>query len=334
MWSCQILLRFLAARDSPFVPHSVDLREPLLSVDDVEWRRVVPLRRPLKTTSLGALKTMLTIESDKFESTPELSGATGRHLANEFRQWEDSQKVAQQRAHEDTCSRKNGNSSCGDQRKEEDSESPKVTKEIGFWDVVNYSCSTPTPSTVTPSSGSELSDAERESFISCILNALTQCGYAPVWRKIIANPILMAFILGFLLNATRVPEPKVVGSVLSSFGTAFSPLLFFLLGMTLDFTALFYDAKLRHLVVKGLILRTFVTGVAAALCWIGMDAMGVDEGPRFVTAICLIAPVANVSFFFLSEFGYDKEAAALLNTSSNITSFILIFVFMKLMGTR
>lgn len=144
-------------------------------------------------------------------------------------------------------------------------------------------------------------------------------------KAMIANPILVACMIGLGLNLLRVPPIPGVSQVLDMTGAAALPLGLIVAGAGLSFA----EVKRRRVTIAGITLVKL--GLMPPLMWLIAWAMGGDQMAQGIALICGSAPGSAASYILARQMGGDAPlmagVVALTTVVSAITIPILLAVF-------
>jgi len=144
-------------------------------------------------------------------------------------------------------------------------------------------------------------------------------------KAMIANPILVACMIGLGLNLLRVPPIPGVSQVLDMTGAAALPLGLIVAGAGLSFA----EVKRRRVTIAGITLVKL--GLMPPLMWLIAWALGGDQMAQGIALICGSAPGSAASYILARQMGGDAPlmagVVALTTVVSAITIPILLAVF-------
>ncbi len=144
-------------------------------------------------------------------------------------------------------------------------------------------------------------------------------------KAMIANPILVACMIGLGLNLLRVPPIPGVSQVLDMTGAAALPLGLIVAGAGLSFA----EVKRRRVTIAGITLVKL--GLMPPLMWLIAWAMGGDQMAQGIALICGSAPGSAASYILARQMGGDAPlmagVVALTTVVNAITIPILLAVF-------
>ena len=150
------------------------------------------------------------------------------------------------------------------------------------------------------------------------------------WGEAVApalkNPIIIACLLGAVLNVTRLGLPPIIGPILKIIGHAALPLGLMAVGAGLDFTAV---RKARNAVIGTAVLKLAVTpGVTYAAC----QVFGVT-GPAAAVAVMFMAlPVSAASYVMSRQLGGDGSLIAGIVTATTLGAAVTLPLAVVLAG--
>ena len=142
------------------------------------------------------------------------------------------------------------------------------------------------------------------------------------------NPLIVASVLGILVNLSGVRLPECLASPVSQMGAAASPVALLLLGAQFEFQDV--RQHRRNLAICTVFRLLVYPAVALTLA-----ALAGLRGPEFAVLISMFAtPTAVASFSMAAQMGGDPELAASAVTVatllSAVTMFLWIFLFKSL----
>jgi len=136
------------------------------------------------------------------------------------------------------------------------------------------------------------------------------------WGKALAaslkNPIIIACLLGVVLNFTGLGLPPVIGPMLDIIGRAALPMGLMAVGAGLDFAAV---RERRDVIVRAAVLKLAVMpGLTYAACW----AYGVTGVTQTVAVMFAALPVAAGSYVMTRQMGGDGTLMAGIVTATTL----------------
>ena len=151
-----------------------------------------------------------------------------------------------------------------------------------------------------------------------------QAGLSPltVTRAILTNPILVACIVGLILNVTGAPPVPGITELLALLGGASLPLGLIVAGAGLSFAAV----ARRRWTVAGV---TFVKLILMPpLMWGLCRLLGGDETAQAIALLCGAAPGAAASYLLARQMGGDAPLMAGIVASTTVGSAVTIPVLL------
>ncbi len=137
-------------------------------------------------------------------------------------------------------------------------------------------------------------------------------------KAMLANPILMACLLGLTLNAARVPPIPGVSETLQLMGSAALPLGLIVAGAGLSFA----EVARRKWTIAGV---TFVKlGIMPPLMWGLCVLFGGDELAQGLALLCGAAPGAAAAYMLARQMGGDAPLMAGIIAATTVGSAIMI----------
>jgi predicted permease len=137
-------------------------------------------------------------------------------------------------------------------------------------------------------------------------------------------PILIAQSGGLLLKVCGVTCPGVVSAQLDYFGSAFTPMLFVLLGISMELGQLRHP-EIRRKVVRAVRLRLFLSTLLSLALAAALHSIGQGDTAK-VWALGFFSPVTVLAVLHATELGYDASLTALAQTATCIASFPLMWL--------
>lgn len=141
-----------------------------------------------------------------------------------------------------------------------------------------------------------------------------------VWRFGISNPLILACLVGFLLNVSAIPIPVMLGRALEALGQIALPLALIGLGAGLRLQDL--KGRLRFSILASLLN----VAVSPLLGYAVGSALGLDTQSLQVAVIFLACPTAIFSYVLADMLGNDAVTArniVILSTLFSIVSLSL-----------
>ena len=143
-------------------------------------------------------------------------------------------------------------------------------------------------------------------------------------KSMIANPILVACLIGLALNLLRVPAIPGLSETLSLVGAAALPLGLIVAGAGLSFA----EVKRRRLVIAGVSLVKL--GVMPPLMWFIAWALGGDSLAQGIALICGAAPGSAASYVLARQMGGDAPLIAGVIALTTVGSAVVIPILLGL----
>ena len=140
------------------------------------------------------------------------------------------------------------------------------------------------------------------------------------------NPIIIACLLGAVLNVTRLGLPPIIGPILEIIGHAALPLGLMAVGAGLDFTAV---REARNAVIGTAALKLAVT---PAVTYAACQVFGVT-GPAAAVAVMFMAlPVSAASYVMSRQLGGDGSLMAGIVTATTLGAAVTLPLVLVLAG--
>ena len=138
--------------------------------------------------------------------------------------------------------------------------------------------------------------------------AAVRVGWAAVLRAIATNPLILACVLGVLLNLSGIGLPAIPGRMVAALGQASLPLGLLLVGAGLDLRSLHRRPQLMAVAsaAKLMLLPAIVYGLALLLHLEGTGAM--------VAVIFAALPTAPSAYILAEQMGGDAPLMAAILT--------------------
>ena len=149
-------------------------------------------------------------------------------------------------------------------------------------------------------------------------------GWGEAMAPALKNPIIIACLLGAVLNVTRLGLPPIIGPILEIIGHAALPLGLMAVGAGLDFGAVH---ERRATITRAVALKLAVMpGLTFAACW----AYGVSGVPQTVAVMFAALPVASSSYVMTRQLGGDGPLMAGIITATTIAAGVTLPVVLLL----
>lgn len=137
-------------------------------------------------------------------------------------------------------------------------------------------------------------------------------------RAMLANPVLMACLIGLALNFARVPSIPGVSETLELLGSAALPLGLIVAGAGLSFA----EVARRKWTIAGV---SFVKlGIMPFLMWGLCRAFGGDELAQGLALLCGAAPGAAAAYMLARQMGGDAPLMAGIIAATTVGSAVMI----------
>lgn len=147
---------------------------------------------------------------------------------------------------------------------------------------------------------------------------------AGVARSLATNPLIVAAVLGILLNASGLHLPPIIEPMLEILGRAALPIGLIAVGAALDFHAARANARI---IAQNVATRLLVTpAIAAVLLW----AFGVEGLTAAVALLFLASPTATSSYILARQLGGDAKLMAGILTAQTGAAMITLPVVLTL----
>lgn len=131
-------------------------------------------------------------------------------------------------------------------------------------------------------------------------------GYARTAKKVFLHPVILALILGILLNISGTRLPGIFQTPLQGIGSSTSPVALFSIGLFMA------GVKTNIKETKtAMLLSIFRLAPYAILLFLLAPLFGITGTALAVSLLLSMMPVAVLSFVSSVEYGLDSEAAAL-----------------------
>ena len=159
--------------------------------------------------------------------------------------------------------------------------------------------------------------------LTCVMTLLTQCepkekSKAHVGRRLITNPLIIACVVGILLNISGIASPPILGSASTILSRAALPLGLLAVGSALTIFGLRDGAAVA--VVTSLLKLI----VLPLLTWVCTRALQIEGVPAFVAVLFNGLPTAASSYILAKQLGGDAALMASLITWQTILSLITL----------
>lgn len=133
-------------------------------------------------------------------------------------------------------------------------------------------------------------------------------------REVARNPLVLACLVGFGLNALDISLPSVIVPLLDILGRAALPIALMAVGAGLDFPDLLAN---RWVASKASALKLIAL---PAMAWALADAFGVEGQAFQVSVLYATMPVSASSFILAREMGGDAPMVAGIITASTLAA--------------
>jgi predicted permease len=143
-------------------------------------------------------------------------------------------------------------------------------------------------------------------------------------KSMIANPILLACLIGLGLNLLRVPLIPGLSDAMDLLGAAALPLGLIVAGAGLSFA----EVRRRQGTIAAVTLVKL--GVMPPLMWLIAWALGGDSLTQGVALICGAAPGSAASYMLARQMGGDAPLIAGIIASTTVGSAVVIPVLLAL----
>ncbi|HEY9081533.1 AEC family transporter [Magnetovibrio sp.] len=143
-------------------------------------------------------------------------------------------------------------------------------------------------------------------------------------REVVRNPLVVACLIGFGLNALDIGLPPVIAPLLDILGRAALPIALMAVGAGLDFPDLLAN---RWLAGKATVLKLLVL---PALAWGLATAFGLDGQAFQVVMLYATLPMSASSYVLAREMGGDAPLAAGMITASTVAAMITMTLWIVL----
>ena len=149
------------------------------------------------------------------------------------------------------------------------------------------------------------------------------------FRKLVRNPILIAFAIGVLILVTQITLPSVLKQGIASFAGMNAPLAMLILGAYLaqaDLRSMIHDKRLYGISLVRLI-------VIPAVTLLPLKLMGASMGPVCLAVlICACAPVGSNIVIYAERCGKDVEYASKAVCVSTLFAVLTMPLMISLFG--
>ena len=158
-------------------------------------------------------------------------------------------------------------------------------------------------------------------------NKKSQSGMKPILKKVLTLPPVLGILLGLIINITKIKLPAICFDFFEVLAVGNKPLVLLLMGVYLSFEL---DKKLIIAISKVIIIRVAV-GIVAV---IGIFFLVNDHfsSLKKVLMLCTLLPIGLTILPFSDELGYDSRIAGTMLNISLIVSFVLMWVFVWMLG--
>ena len=158
-------------------------------------------------------------------------------------------------------------------------------------------------------------------------NKKSQSGMKPILKKVLTLPPVLGILLGLIINITKIKLPAIFFDFFEVLAVGNKPLVLLLMGVYLSFEL---DKKLIIAISKVIIIRVAV-GIVAV---IGIFFLVNDHfsSLKKVLMLCTLLPIGLTILPFSDELGYDPRIAGTMLNISLIVSFVLMWVFVWMLG--
>ncbi|GAA0789921.1 AEC family transporter [Marinobacterium sediminicola] len=162
----------------------------------------------------------------------------------------------------------------------------------------------------------------------CILVFATTASEKPSWRRVIrtllANPLILACLLGIGLSLLEWPLPEVLTSVLELLSRMALPLGLLAVGAGLNLRALRHGG--RALVASSLVKLLLLPLLALSLA----GGLGFDTTMTGVLVVFASVPTATSAYILARQLGGDAELMAAIITAQTLLSMLTLPVALML----
>jgi predicted permease len=155
----------------------------------------------------------------------------------------------------------------------------------------------------------------------------SQNSWRTVWRYGFSNPLILACLVGFLINLSGLEIPVVFGRTLSAFGQIAMPLALIALGAGLRIEDL--RGSLRLSVIAALIN----VGLSPVLGFAVGLLLGLDEQSLKIAVIFMACPTAVFSYVIAEMLGNDAVTARNIVILSTIFCIITMSLAVALLSS-
>jgi len=145
-------------------------------------------------------------------------------------------------------------------------------------------------------------------------------------REVVRNPLVIACVVGFSLNALHLGLPPVIMPLLDILGRAALPIALMAVGAGLDFPDLVSN---RWLAAKASTLKLLALPASA---WALGTALGLEGQALHVTMLYATLPMSASSYVLAREMGGDAPLAAGMITASTLAAMLTMPVWIILSG--
>ncbi len=153
--------------------------------------------------------------------------------------------------------------------------------------------------------------------------------FLKICKGIVTNPLIIASVLGLLVNFIGLDFPQIVEKSLSSIGSIATPLALIILGASINFGTV--SKNISHLAI-GIAVKLAVLPAAALL--IAAFVFGFRGAELSIMMSLFASPTAVSSFTMAQQMGGDSDLACQLvmfgTVASILTMFLWVFTFVSL----
>lgn len=169
--------------------------------------------------------------------------------------------------------------------------------------------------------------------VCCVASFAVGSGHFSWWRtwmSIIKNPLILASLLGFVVNLLPFLMPSVIFDTLVVLGTAALPLALLSVGAAVRIKALF--ATHSSFSPFSLWLTTAARLlVVPAIAWGIAVALGVSADLLHILVVYAAVPTATASFILSKQLGGDADMMASLISLQTIVSILTLSLWLLLL---
>lgn len=143
--------------------------------------------------------------------------------------------------------------------------------------------------------------------------------------RVLRSPLIVAIILGSLVNLTGFRFPEIVDDTIYTFGSVTTPVMFMILGGMLQFG----DFKKY---AKKLITVTVIRMVLVPAVFLGLGVLAGFRNEELMMVLAVFAtPMAIATFAMASNMGGNAELAGDIIALTSVVSVFTIFVWITLL---